>query len=122
MVDFTLALCAHLHTSLSAKHKRFFKKKKTLSDAFKMVSYFISYFHISYSWFILYPVKHYVNFRKTQSPFPSPALHFKLSVHFSAKCWAEGRGTIIINGHNFIMDIKMLFEHHQPGCILCFTK
>ena len=33
---------------------------------FKMVSYFISYFHISYSWFFLYPVKDYVNFQKTQ--------------------------------------------------------
>lgn len=48
---------------LYAKHKRVFKKKKTLSDAFKMVSSF----HISYSWFFLYPVKDCVNFQKTQS-------------------------------------------------------
>ena len=66
-------LCGRLHVgpvcppppSLSAKHTRFFKKKKTLSDAFKM----ISSFRISHSWFFLYPVKDCVNFRKTQESF-----------------------------------------------------
>lgn len=109
MVDFTLALCVHLHLHYLLNIKDFFKKKETLSDAFKMVSSF----HISYSWFFLYPVKDCVNFQKTQSPFPSPVLHFNLSIHFSAKCWAEARGTIIVNGHHFIMDRK---------CYLNITK
>lgn len=74
----------HLHPSLSAKHTRFWKKK-TLSDAFKMISSFC----ISHSWFFLYPVERLCETGKLKSPFPSPVL--PLTCQFTA-VQSAGRG------------------------------
>ena len=73
---------------LSSEHKGFLKRKlnNIVRNALKM----ISPFHISCSWFLLYPPQDCVNLQKTHSPFPSAVLHFKQSVHFSPKCWAAG--------------------------------
>lgn len=76
----------------------------------EMISSFLSIFILGSS----LSMKDLVTSSEITGLFPSPVLHFNLSIHLKkCKVAKSGRGTIIINGHHFAMTEKCYFEQHQ---------